>query len=288
MVDIINKGDTRKNLKWFPGHMKSALEDIEDNKIKLADVILYVLDARAPFSCMNPNVNKIVHNKPIIYVFNKMDLADDRRVAEIQKEFIEAGKTTILVSSNNATFKNAVKSALKSVLKEKIERHKSKQMTATYKVLVLGVPNTGKSTLINMLAGVRKATTGNIAGVTRVNQWIKIDDMFMLLDTPGVLWPKFDDGLSRNLAYVGSLSDKEFNMTDLGFELMQILFEKYPNIIKEKYDVDFEFEEFIELYDRICLKRGFIMRGNEIDYERAGRTFITEFRNGKFGKITLE
>ncbi|MBQ4541540.1 MAG: ribosome biogenesis GTPase YlqF [Clostridia bacterium] len=288
MVDIVNKGDTRKNLKWFPGHMKSALEDIEDNKIKLADVILYVLDARAPFSCMNPNVNKIVHNKPIIYVFNKMDLADDRRVAEIQKEFIESGKTTILVSSNNATFKNAVKTALKTVLKEKIERHKEKQMTATYKVLVLGVPNTGKSTLINMLAGVRKATTGNIAGVTRVNQWIKIDDMFMLLDTPGVLWPKFDDGLSRNLAYVGSLSDKEFDMTDLGFELMQILFEKYPNIIKEKYDVDFDFEEFIELYDRICLKRGFIMRGNEIDYERAGRTFITEFRNGKFGKITLE
>ncbi len=288
MVDIVNKGDTRKNLKWFPGHMKSALEDIEDNKIKLADVILYVLDARAPFSCMNPNVNKIVHNKPIIYVFNKMDLADDRRVAEIQKEFIESGKTTILVSSNNATFKNAVKSALKAVLKEKIERHKEKQMTATYKVLVLGVPNTGKSTLINMLAGVRKATTGNIAGVTRVNQWIKIDDMFMLLDTPGVLWPKFDDGLSRNLAYVGSLSDKEFDMTDLGFELMQILFEKYPNTVKEKYDVDYEFEEFIELYDRICLKRGFIMRGNEIDYERAGRTFITEFRNGKFGKITLE
>ena len=288
MVDIVNKGDTRKNLKWFPGHMKSALEDIEDNKIKLADVILYVLDARAPFSCMNPNVNKIVHNKPIIYVFNKMDLADDRRVAEIQNEFIASGKTTILVSSNNATFKNSVKSALKTVLKEKIERHKEKQMTATYKVLVLGVPNTGKSTLINMLAGVRKATTGNIAGVTRVNQWIKIDDMFMLLDTPGVLWPKFDDGLSRNLAYVGSLSDKEFDMTDLGFELMQIIYEKYPEKLKEKYDVDFEFEEFIELYDRICLKRGFIMRGNEIDYERAGKTFITEFRNGKFGKITLE
>lgn len=288
MVDIINKGDTRKNLKWFPGHMKSALEDIEDNKIKLADVILYVLDARAPYSCMNPNVNKIVHNKPIIYVFNKMDLADDRRIAEIQKEFIDSGKTTILVSSNNANFKNAVKSALKTVLKEKIERHKAKEMTATYKVLVLGVPNTGKSTLINMLAGTKKAHTGNIAGVTRVNQWIKIDEMFMLLDTPGVLWPKFDDGLSRNLAYVGSLSDKEFDMVDLGFELMQILYEKYPEKLKEKFDVDYEFEEFIELYDRICLKRGFIMRGKEIDYERAGKTFITEFRNGKFGKATLE
>ena len=288
MVEIVNKGDTRKNLKWFPGHMKSALEDIEDNKIKLADVILYVLDARAPFSCMNPNVNKIVHGKPIIYVFNKMDLADEKRISEIQKEFIDSGKTTILVSSNNSNFKNAVKSSLKTVLKEKIERHKEKGMTATYKVLVLGVPNTGKSTLINMLAGVKKANTGNIAGVTRVNQWIKIDEMFMLLDTPGVLWPKFDDGLSRNLAYVGSLSDKAFDMVDLGFELMQIIYEKYPEKLKEKYDVDYSFEEFIELYDRICLKRGFIMRGNEIDYERAGKTFITEFRNGKFGKITLE
>ena len=288
MVDIINKGDTRKNLKWFPGHMKSALEDIEDNKIKLADVILYVLDARAPFSCMNPNVNKIVHNKPIIYVFNKFDLADEKRVAEIQKEFTEAGKISIIVSSNNSSFKNTVKQALKTVLKDKIDRNKEKQINATYKALVLGVPNTGKSTLINMLAGTKKAHTGNIAGVTRVNQWIKIDDMFMLLDTPGVLWPKFDDGLSRNLAYVGSLSDKEFDMTDLGFELMQIIYEKYPDIFKQKFDVDFKFEEFIELYDKICLKRGFIMRGKEIDYERAGKTFITEFRNGKFGKITLE
>ncbi len=288
MVDIINKGDTRKNLRWFPGHMKSALEDIEENKIKLADVILYVLDARAPFSCMNPNVNKIVHNKPIIYVFNKFDLADEKRIAEIQKEFSEAGKTSIVVNSNNSSFKNAVKQSLKSVLKEKIERNKQKQLNAVYKVLVLGVPNTGKSTLINMLAGTKKAHTGNIAGVTRVNQWIKIDDMFMLLDTPGVLWPKFDDGLSRNLAYVGSLSDKEFDMTDLGFELMQIIYEKYQDNFKQKFDIDYNYDEFIELYDRICLKRGYIMRGNEIDYHRAGKTFIDDFRNGKFGRITLE
>jgi len=288
MVEIVNKGDTRKNLKWFPGHMKKALEDIEDNKIKLADVILYVLDARAPYSCMNPNVNKIVHGKPIIYVFNKCDLADEKRVAEIQKEFANAGKTTIAVSSNTNQFRGAVKSAIKSVLSEKIERNQAKNINFTYKVLILGVPNTGKSTLINMLCGSRKAVTGNIAGVTKSNTWLKIDDMFMMLDTPGVLWPKFDDGLSRNLAYVGSLSDKEFDMEDLGFELMKIIHEKYPNLLKEKFDVDFEFEEFIELYDRFCIKRGFIKRGNEIDYERAGKTFITEFRNGKFGRITLE
>ena len=126
MVDIINKGDTRKNLKWFPGHMKKALEDIEDNKIKLADVILYVLDARAPFSCMNPNVNKIVHGKPIIYVFNKTDLADEKRVAEIMKEFEHSGKTCIKVSANNSQFRGDVKNALKVVLSEKIERNRQK------------------------------------------------------------------------------------------------------------------------------------------------------------------
>ena len=139
-----------------------------------------------------------------------------------------------------------------------------------------------------MLSGSKKAITGNIAGVTKSNSWLKIDDMFIMLDTPGVLWPKFDDGLSRNLAYVGSLSDKEFDMEDLGFELIKIIYEKYPNLLKEKFDVDFNFEEFIELYDRFCTKRGFIKRGNEIDYARAGKMFITEFRNGKFGKITLE
>ena len=288
MVDIVNKGDTRKNLKWFPGHMKKALDDIEDNKIKLADVILYVLDSRAPYSCMNPNVNKIVHGKPVIYVFNKIDLADEKRVIEIQKDFIDSGKTSIIVSSNTSQFRGMVKSALKDVLSEKITRNREKNINITYKILVLGVPNTGKSTLINMLSGSKKAITGNIAGVTKSNSWLQIDDMFIMLDTPGVLWPKFDDGLSRNLAYVGSLSDKEFDMEDLGFELMKVIYEKYPDLLKEKFDMDFEHKEFIELYDRLCIKRGFIKRGNEIDYERAGKTFITEFRNGKFGKITLE
>lgn len=289
MVELVNKGDTRKKLKWFPGHMKSALDDIEDNKIKLVDIILYVLDSRAPFSCMNPNVNKIVHGKPVIYIFNKYDLADEKRVAEIIKEFEAEGKICAICSANNSSFKMTIKNALKKALKDKFERNKQKGLSANYKVLILGVPNTGKSSLINLLSGSKKAKTGNIAGVTRVNQWVRIDDDFVLLDTPGVLWPKFDEGLSVNLAYVGSLSDKEFDLADLGFELMKTIYEKYPENLKAVFaDVNFEFEEFIELYDRLCLKRGFIMRGGEVDYNRAGKSFIDDFRAGKFGKITLE
>ena len=277
-----------KDIKWFPGHMKNALSDIEYNRIKIVDAILYVLDSRAPFSCLNPNVNKIVHGKPIIYVFNKIDLADEKRIGEIQKEFKESGKKSIIVSSNNAVFRNDVKNALKDILSEKIARNREKNINITYKVLVLGVPNTGKSTLINMLCGSKKANTGNIAGVTRVNTWLKIDDMFTMLDTPGVLWPKFDEGISRNLAYIGCLSDKEFDMADLGYEIMQIINEKYPENLKQKFDVNFDYEEFIELYDRFCIKRGFIMRKNEIDYTRAGKAFIDDFRAGRLGRITIE
>ena len=137
-------------------------------------------------------------------------------------------------------------------MSEKIERNRAKNVNITYKVLVLGVPNTGKSTLINMLCGSKKAATGNIAGVTRANSWLKIDDMFIMLDTPGVLWPKFDDGLSRNLAYVGSLSDKEFDMSDMGFELIQIIYEKYPNLLKDRFDVDYNFVS-LEIGDKILM-----------------------------------
>ena len=277
-----------KESKWFPGHMKSAMEDIEETKIKLADCILYVLDARAPFACMNPFVDKIVHNKPIIYVLNKCDLADEERTKEIKKQFIDNGKTIIETVASSASFRNSVKNAIKSVLSEKMARNKQKGVNIVYKVIILGVPNTGKSTLINMLCGSKKAKTGNIAGVTRGNTWLKIDEMFTMLDTPGILWPRFKEELSHNLAFIGSLSDKEFDMDDMGYELMQILCDKYPDLISNKFGVEIKFDEFIELYDKLCMKRGFVMRGNEIDYHRAGKTFVDEFRNGKFGRITLD
>lgn len=278
----------KKKVNWFPGHMKSAMEDIEETKIKLADCILYVIDARAPFACINPFVDKIVHHKPIIYVLNKCDLADDERIKEIKKQFIENGKTVIETVANSANFRNGVKNAIKSVLSEKIARNKQKGVNIVYKVLVLGVPNTGKSSLINMLCGSKKAKTGNIAGVTRGNTWLKIDEMFTMLDTPGILWPRFKEELSHNLAFIGSLSDKEFDMADMGYELMQLLCEKYPNLIETKFGIKIEYEEFLEFYDKLCAKRGFIMRGGDVDYHRAGKTFVDEFRNGKFGKITLD
>ena len=278
----------KKKVNWFPGHMKSAMEDIEETKIKLADCILYVLDARAPFACINPFVDKIVHNKPIIYVLNKCDLADEERTKEVKKQFIENGKTVIETVANSAAFRNSVKNAIKSVLSEKMARNKQKGVNIVYKVIILGVPNTGKSSLINMLCGAKKAKTGNIAGVTRGNTWLKIDEMFTMLDTPGILWPRFKEELSHNLAFVGSLSDKEFDMADMGYELMQLLCERYPNLVEDKFGIKIEYEEFLEFYDKICCKRGFIMRGGDVDYHRAGKTFVDEFRAGKFGRITLE
>lgn len=277
-----------KDSKWFPGHMKSAMEDIEETKIRLADCILYVLDARAPFSCINPYVDKIVHNKPIIYVLNKCDLADEERTKEIKNQFIQSGKTVIETVANSNTFRNTVKNAIKSVLSEKIARNKQKGINIVYKVIVLGVPNTGKSSLINMLCGSKKANTGNIAGVTRFNSWLKIDDMFTMLDTPGILWPRFHEELSHNLAFIGCLSDKEFDMADMGYELMQIICEKYPENITKKFGIEPKYDEFLEFFDKLCVKRGFIMRGNEVDYNRAGKTFVDEFRAGKYGRITLE
>ena len=235
-----------KELKWFPGHMKSALADIEANKIKLADAILYVLDSRAPFSCINPNIAKITHGKPIVYVFNKIDLADEKRILEIQKEFKNEKKFSIIASAKDINYKFEIKNALRLVLRDKLERNAKKGIKSTYKVLVLGVPNTGKSALINLLSGERKTKASNIAGVTRFNQWIKIDEDFVLCDTPGVLWPKFDEIVSRNLAYIGCLSDKEFDLADLGFELMETIFELYPDNLKEKFDVDFRFDAFLE------------------------------------------
>lgn len=278
----------KKKVNWFPGHMKSAMEDIEETKIRLADCILYVLDARAPFACINPFVDKIVHGKPIIYVLNKCDLADEERTKEVKKQFIENGKTVIETVANSASFRNTVKNAIKSVLSEKIARNKQKGVNIVYKVIILGVPNTGKSSLINMLCGAKKAKTGNIAGVTRGNTWLKIDEMFTMLDTPGILWPRFKEELSHNLAFIGSLSDKEFDMADMGYELMQILCDRYPNLIESKFGIKIEYDEFLEFYDKICTKRGFIMRGGDVDYHRAGKTFVDEFRAGKFGRITLE
>lgn len=277
-----------KDSKWFPGHMKSAMEDIEEKRISLADCILYVVDARAPFSCINPYVDKIVHGKPIIYVLNKCDLADPERTKEIKKHFIDENKVVIETVANSASFRNSVKNAIKLVLSEKIARNKQKNINIVYKVIVLGVPNTGKSSLINMLCGSKKANTGNIAGVTRVNSWLKIDEMFTMLDTPGILWPRFHEELLHNLAFIGSLSDKEFDMADMGYELMQVLCERYPNLILEKFGILPQNDSFLDFFDQICVKRGFIRKGNEVDYDRAGKTFVDEFRAGKFGKITLE
>jgi len=278
-----------KDSKWFPGHMKKALEDIEEKQLKPADLILYVLDSRAPFSCINPLAEKIVHGKKIVYVFNKCDLADEKRTKQVADQFKAEGKSVVLVSANNQKFKKDIKSAIMSAMKDKLENRANKSINYVTKIIVLGVPNTGKSTLINLLCGSNKAKTGNIAGVTRFNTWQKVDDTMAMLDSPGILWPRFDGEATGNLAFIGCLSDKEFDMADMGYELMKKLFEILGNEFFEKFNIlPKEDVEFIEIYDELCGEKNFKIKGGEIDYARAGKSFVDDFRAGKFGRITLE
>ena len=278
-----------KDSKWFPGHMKKALEDIEEKQLKPADLILYVIDSRAPFSCINPLAEKIVHGKKIVYVFNKCDLADEKRTKQVADQFKKEGKSVVLVSANNQKFKKDIKSAIMSAMKDKLENRANKSINYVTKIIVLGVPNTGKSTLINLLCGSNKAKTGNIAGVTRFNTWQKVDDTMAMLDSPGILWPRFEGETASNLAFIGCLSDKEFDMADMGYELMKKLFEILGNEFFEKFNISQKEDvEFIEIYDELCLKKNFKIKGGEIDYARAGKSFVDDFRAGKFGRITLE
>ena len=278
-----------KDSKWFPGHMKRALEDIEEKQLKPADLVLYVLDARAPFSCVNPLVSKIVHGKKIVYVFNKCDLADENRTKQIANQFRREGKNVVFVCANNQKFKKDIKNAILVEMKDKLENRANKNVNYILKVIVVGVPNTGKSTLINLLCGINKAKTGNIAGVTRLNSWQKVDDTMMLLDSPGILWPRFEGEMTSNLAFIGCLSDKEFDMADMGYELMKKLSELMDEAFYEKFGVEKKIDaEFIEIYDELCAKKNFKIKGGEIDYARAGKSFVDDFRAGKFGRITLE
>lgn len=269
-----------KTIQWFPGHMTKAIRMME-KEVPLADGIIYVLDARCPASSFNPVLKKIAGNKPVLYVLNKCDLADERVDA-----MLKIIPHSVKVNAANANSRRDIVGAINGLVAEKRQKNLEKGYSKIFRFLVIGVPNTGKSTIINLLAGSRRTVTGNKAGVTRGKQWIRLDG-FELLDTPGTMPPACENqSHALHLAYVGSINDDILDLDDIALELLGEIGEKYPKRLFERYGI--EGGSKLEMLDKVCAKRGFILRGGEYDYERGIRAVIDDFRKGRLGRITLD
>ena len=276
-----------QHLQWFPGHMTAAMRMMEEN-LKAVDGVMVVLDARAPRASLNNKLNKLFDNKKVLYVLNKTDLVDSSDVKRTVAEFTKDGKETVAVSAMDKRAVDLLYSRIFSLLKDKLERNKLKGVFKPIRIMVAGIPNTGKSTIINALCGGKKAVTGNKAGVTKGKQWVRLREL-ELLDTPGTMPPAFDNQtLAKHLAYIGSMNDANIDFNDLAYELLAELKVKYPELLKEKYGIENLDVETLELFNAICVRRGFLRRGGEYDYERCASAIIDDFRKGRIGKIILD
>ena len=275
-------------INWFPGHMKKNLDTMKEN-IKKIDVVLYVLDARAPFSCLNPKIDEIVEHRTILYVINKIDLIEKSDADKIVSCFKKQNKNVIALQATTSSNRNILLSKLKELVSEKYENRKSKGIEPVFKVMVIGTPNTGKSTIINTLYGQKKAITGDRAGVTKANQWVKISDNFVLLDTPGTLWPKLEnEKIATNLAFIGSIKTEVIDQEELGYELAKYLIDNHKNKLSARYGISNFEQEYIAIYDEILKKMGCLIRGGEVDYNRGATKLLDDFRSGRIGKICLD
>jgi len=274
-------------IQWFPGHMAKAMRSIEEMKA-LSDGVIVVLDARSPVGTLNKNLKKALGGKPTLYLLNKSDMADPVRTDGFIKLIAEKGSKAVKACGINQASRHVIISELDKMVKEKRERSLAKGVNKSFRFMVVGIPNTGKSTVINLLSGVKKAETGDKAGVTKQTKWIKCSS-FDLLDTPGTMPPSIDDQvLARHLAYIGSINDAILHMDDIALSLLAELAEKYPSALKERYGIT-DFSSPLDMLTSVCRKRGFILKGGvDVDYEKGIRALIDDFRKCRLGKITLE
>lgn len=273
------------NINWYPGHMKKTREMIQSN-LKLVDIIIEILDARIPNSSKNPIINEITANKKRIILLNKADLADKRETSEWIRLFEKEGYKAIEIDALNG---RGIDKLYKILNEFQAERDEEKRNSRPLRIMILGVPNVGKSSLINRLSGRKSTRTGNKPGITKGKQWITLENGMQLLDTPGILWPKFEEPeVGLNLAFAGSIKDEILEIQDIGYELIGFLADNYPEEFMNRYKLSDLSDDKLTNMEALALKRGFILPGKRIDYERTARTVIDEFRAGKIGKITLE
>lgn len=277
------------NINWYPGHMKKTKESLSKN-LSMVDIVYELLDARIPISSQNPIVDDIVKDKPRIKILNKSDLSNGRS-NKLWKDYYEKkGISTIFM--NSVSGKGIDELIALSLEKTKVKREsylKKGVQNKPIRVMILGIPNVGKSTLINSLAGRKGAKIGNKPGITKMNQWIKTKGGLELLDTPGILWPKFEDKkVGLNLAFIGSIKDEILDIETLALKLIEKLLGFAPENLEKRYGISTENKSPLEIMEEIGFKRGCIIKGGEIDYTKVSTILLDEFRKGKIGNITLE
>ncbi len=291
--------DNKTNINWYPGHMlKTKKQMIED--LRLIDVVIEILDARIPVSSQNPDIQNITRNKKKIVLLNKSDLADEKQNQKWISYFKQNNIVALPTDSNIGKGTKEVLKIVQKLMQEELEKAAVRGRTKrNIRIMIIGIPNVGKSSLINRLVNKKTAEVGNRPGVTKQKQWVRIGQNIELLDTPGVLWPKFEDEkVALNLAYVGSIKDEVMPKTDVAYQLLKFLYTNYKDEIILKYKLTEEdqnsiitkeeTDKIIELTNIIARKRGAIISGGEIDYEKVSNIILNDFRTGRIGRITLE
>ncbi len=282
------------DLHWYPGHMTKAVRQMKED-IKLIDVFIELVDARIPISSRNPDIDELAGNKARVILLNKADMADDRATEGWIKFFAEKGMLAVKLNSRSGNGVKDVKSAINEAAKEKMERDRKRGiLNRPVRAMVAGIPNVGKSTFINSFAGRAVTKTGNKPGVTKGKQWIRLNKQVELLDTPGILWPKFEDkSIAEHLAFIGSIRDEVIEKRELSIKLISELEKNYGGLIDKTYglekdDVNDESENNIKILTKLAERRALIKKGGEPDTDKAAYLILDDFKNGRLGKITLE
>lgn len=274
-----------EHINWYPGHMKKTRELIAEN-LKMVDIVIEVIDARIPVSSRNPIIDELVKSKRRLIILNKSDLSDPKANEAWAETFKKQGN---LVLTMNCMTGIGVGQLYKLLSRLQDEKNEGQLRKKSLRMMIVGVPNVGKSSLINRMTGKKSAKTGDRPGVTKGKQWLGLENGMQLLDTPGILWPKFEDPqVGLNLAFCGSIKDEILDTASLALELIKVLQRDYPQLLRERYKLDELDEDALVNMEAIAAKRGFILPGKRIDYERCARTVLDEFRSGKIGNITLE